>query len=273
MFYTRKLKPDRSIGGWIIPLIMIALFGTSLLILGYQKGMYALPILIWIYATYSMYIFIRTRNMEHLFLCAYQIFLGWLSFQIPSYVSSNRIEPPHLIVAAAIGLICFIVLITFLLVTRRLKWRGSEIFEMAAQPVEETGNGYTARPRPIGRVEFTRKELSAFARFCTRNLISVAYINPRQVVLIPVRMGQEYTYLFRAGSAHPESTWISFDFAGDVAVHISQKDYLNFQEPLAFDKLCESLGHLFIEFAELHRHGEGVRIIDRMNALHMGVLE
>jgi len=273
MFHTRKLKPDRSIGGWIVPLIMIALFGMSLLILGYRRGMYALPILIAVYAVYSLYVFLRTRNIEHLALFAFQIFLGWMSFQLPSYAGTSRIESSNYIVAAALGLVCFGVLIIFLLATRRLKWRGSEIFEMAAEPVDETGNGYTARPRPIGRVEFTRQELLAFARFCTRNLTAVAYLSPRQVVLVPVRMGQEYTYLFRAGGAHPESTWICFDFEGDVAVHISQKDYLNFQEPLAFDKLCESLGRLFIEFAELHRRGEGVRIIDRMNALRMSVLE
>jgi hypothetical protein len=165
------------------------------------------------------------------------------------------------------------VLILFLLATRRLKWRGSEVFELAAEPVEETGNGYTARPRPIGKVEFTRPELLAFARFCARNLIAVAYLSPRQAVLVPVRMGQEYTYLFRASGAHLDSTWISFDFDGDVAVHVSQKDYLNYLDPLAFDALCESLGHLFIEFAELHRHGEGIRIIDRMNALRMSIFE
>jgi hypothetical protein len=272
MFQTRKLKPDRSIGGWIVPLIMIALFGVSLLILGYRRGMYTLSILIWVYAVYSLYVFLRTKNLEHLALCAFQIFLGWISYQLPSYAGTSRIESSAYITAAAIGWVFFGVLIIFLLVTRRLKWRGSEVFEMAAEPVEETGNGYTTRLRPIGRVEFTWQELLSFARFCARNLIAVAYLSPRQIVLVPVRMGQEYTYLFRVGGAHPESTWISFDFEGDVAVHISQKDYLNYLEPLAFDTLCESLGHLFIEFAELHRHGEGVRIIDRMNALQMGIL-
>jgi hypothetical protein len=273
MFQTRKLKSDRSIGGWIVPLIMIALFGMSLLILGYRRGLYALPILIWVYAVYSLYVFLRTRNIEHLTLCAFQIFLGWTSFQLPYYVGTSRTESLGYIIAAEIGLFCFGVLIIFLLATRRLKWRGSEVFEMAAEPVEATGNGYTARPRPIGRVEFTRKELLAFARFCARNLIAVAYISPRQMVLVPVRMGQEYTYLFRASGAHLDSTWISFDFDGDVAVHVSQKDYLNYLDPLAFDALCESLGHLFIEFAELHRHGEGIRIIDRMNALRMSIFE
>lgn len=273
MFHTRKLKPDRSIGGWIVPLIMMVLFAMSLLILGYQRGMYILSILIWAYAVYSLYVFFRTRNIEHLALCAYQIILGLIALQLPSYAGTKRIESSNQLVAAAIGFVCFGALIIYLLATRRLKWRGSEVLEMAAEPVDETGNGYTARPRPIGRVELSREELLTFSLFCTRNLIAVSYLSPRQVVLVPVRMGQEYTYLFRTGSAHPESTWISFDFDGDVAVHISQKDYLNFQEPLAFDKLCESLGHLFIEFADLHRRGEGVRIIDRMNSLRMSVLE
>ncbi len=272
MLHIRKLKSDRSIGGWIVPLILLALFGLSLLVLGYRRGLYVLPILAWMYAAYSLYVFLRTRNFEHLVLCAFQIFLGWLALQLPSFVDSGRIESRSSLIAAAIGFVCFTVLILFLLATRRLKWRGSEVFELAAETVEASGNGYTARPRPIGKVEFNRQELLGFARFCTRNLIAVAYLSPRQAVLVPVRMGQEYTYLFRGG-AYPESTWISFDFDGDVAVHISQKDYLNYREPLAFDKLCESLGHLFIEFAEQHQHGEGVRIIDRMNALQMNILE
>lgn len=273
MFFTRKQKPDRSIGGWIIPLIMVAIFGMSLLILGYKKGLFLLSILIWVYALYSLFVMLRTRNIEHLALCAFQIFLGWLSLQLPSYTGTGRIESSAQIIASLIGLICFGVLISFLLATKRLKWRGSEIFEMAAQGVEETGNGYTARPRPIGKVEFSQQELFAFSRFCSKNLIAVTYLSPRQLVLVPVRMGQEYTYLFRTSSAYTESTWISFDFDGDVAVHISQKDYLNYLDPLSFDKLCESLGHLFIEFAELHRRGEGIRIIDRMNALRLSILE
>ena len=273
MFTTRKLKPDRSIGGWIVPLVITILFAMSLLIFGYQTGMVVLSIMVWMYAAYSLYVFLRTRNYEYLVSFAFQVFLGWRSFQLPSFAGTGRVESRESAIAAALVLVCFFALLLFLLATKRLKWRGSEVFELAAEPVEETGNGYTARPRPIGKVEFTRQELLAFARYCTRNLIALAYFSPRQVVLVPVRMGQEYTYLFRFGGAHPESTWISFDFDGDVAVHISQKDYLGFREPLAFDKLCESLGQLFIEFAELHRRGEGVRIIDRMNALQMSPLE
>jgi hypothetical protein len=272
MFQTMKLKPDRSIGGWIVPLSMLAVFGISLLTLGFRRGLFVLVGLILLYALYSLYVFIRTGNFEHLVLCAYQVFLGSMAFFLPSYVGKNRIEPLEGVAAYLIGLIFFGVLIVFLAATKRLKWRGREILELAAEPVEETGNGYTARPRPVGRVEFSKQEILNFARFCARHLISVNYVNPRQAVFVPVRMGQEYTYLFRIGGAHPDSTWISFDFDGEVATHIAQKDYLDYQEPLAFDKLCESLGRLFIEFAEMHRRGEGARIIDRMNALQLSFL-
>ena len=52
---------------------------------------------------------------------------------------------------------------------------------------------------------------------------------------------------------------------------MSHKDYLDYREPLAFDQLCNSLGELFIEFLELHTKGEGVRAIDRMDDLRLGI--
>jgi hypothetical protein len=54
-------------------------------------------------------------------------------------------------------------------------------------------------------------------------------------------------------------------------VHIAQKDYLDYREPLAFDQLCTSLGQVFIAFFELYNKGEGVRVIDRMDDLQIAV--
>jgi hypothetical protein len=45
------------------------------------------------------------------------------------------------------------------------------------------------------------------------------------------------------------------------------EDYLNYREDLSFAQLCDSLGGLFIEFYELFKRGQGMRIIDRMDAL------
>lgn len=272
MFRERKMKPDRSIIGWLVPLLMLVIFGAGILIFGYRTGMYILAGLVGLYAVYTLLVFLRTRNIEHLVVLAFQVFLMFLCANLPNYIGNQRQESKEAKIAAIIGMIFFLVMQTYLVLSRRIKWRGTEVFELAAETVAETGNGYTPRPRPVGKVEFSKEEILALARFCARHLIAISYVSPRQVTIVPVRMGQEYHAIFRLAGAQQDSSWISFDFDGDVSVHIAQKDYLNYREPLAFDPLCQSLGQLFIEFGELQRRGEGVRIIDRMNDLQIGIL-
>ncbi len=269
MFQTRKLKPDRSIGKLIYPLSVLLSFGVSTLIFGFVVGFIVLASFFWIYALYALFIFIRTGNLGHLVVAAYQVYMGIILLLAAQYLTDLDTAREEWKIAWITGVIVFGILIIYLAWTKKIKWRGREIFELAAETVEEAGNGYTPRPRPVGRVEFSRQELLAFGRFCARNLIGLVYLSPRQATLVPIKMGDEYSFLFRSAGSQLEQTWISFDFDGDVSVHIAQKDYLDFQEPLAFDKLCESLGRLFIEFAELHQRGEGVRIIDRMDALQL----
>jgi hypothetical protein len=83
-------------------------------------------------------------------------------------------------------------------------------------------------------------------------------------------MGQEYGRLLGLSGDYRDATWVNFDESGEVSVHIAQKDYLDYRQPLAFDQLCTSLGQVFIEFLELYRKGEGVRAVDRMNDLRIG---
>jgi len=269
MFQSRKLKPDRSIGGLIIPLIIVFIFGLSALIFGFPTGLKVLAVVFWIFAVYCSYIFIRTGNTGHLVVSADQIFVGIMLFIAADYMPGRWPPRDEWKIAWIAGIIFFGVLIVYLAATKKIKWRGREVLELAAEPVEETGNGYTPRPRPVGKINISKQEILSFAHFCASHLVSVTYVSPRQVTFVPVRMGEEFTFMFRGVSSNPEVTWISFDFDGEVVVHISHKDYLDYAEPLAFDKLCESLGLLFIEFAELHQRGEGVRVIDRLDSLKM----
>jgi len=269
MYSIRKLKPDRSIGGLIPVLVMVAIFGLSSLIFDITVGFITLAVMIWIYALYALFIFVRMGNYGHLIVCVYAVFLGFMALLASQYIGSGQDPDIKFRVAWVSGVIFFGVLIIYLAATKKIKWRGREVFELAAGPVETVGDGYTSRPRPIGRVEFTKGEILAFARFATRNLISIVYYGPRQVTFVPVKMGSEYTYPFRLRGSGHEVTWINFDFEGEVSVHIAQKDYLDYQQPLDFDRLCESLGQLFVEYIELHKKGEGVRIIDRMDALRL----
>lgn len=64
-------------------------------------------------------------------------------------------------------------------------------------------------------------------------------------------------------------TEVAFDFSGNVSVNISHRDYMEYKESLAFDQLCTSLANLFVEFIAMHQRGEGVRIMDRLDAVNI----
>jgi len=142
---------------------------------------------------------------------------------------------------------------------------------LAAVPVDDTGNGYTPRPLPAGITDFTQRQILEFANFARRHLIAVSYVGKDRVVFVPVMMGREFGFILGLKKDYTDETWVSFDFEGHVSVNISHRDYLNFREALSFDQLCSSLGNLFIEFFEIYLRGEGVRIIDRMDALGIGI--
>jgi hypothetical protein len=158
-------------------------------------------------------------------------------------------------------------LIIYLVLTRKAKWRGREIFELAAEPIEDSGNGYTSRPRPVGKVVYSLREMHNFAQFCARHLIALPYITSKNITLVPIKMGDEFSRLLGLSGDYRDATWVNFDVTGEVSVHIAQKDYLDYREPLAFDQLCSSFGQVFLDFFELFNKGEGVRVVDRMDDL------
>jgi hypothetical protein len=92
-----------------------------------------------------------------------------------------------------------------------------------------------------------------------------------RVVLVPIKMGDEFELLYKPNYDYLGKTWIAFNFDGKVSVHISRKDYLDFKDDLAFDHLCESMGQLFITFANFYMQGDKVRIVDRLNSVKIGL--
>ena len=156
--------------------------------------------------------------------------------------------------------------------TKKAKWRGRELMEIAALPVDVGEDAFTGRPRPVGVVDAGKKELLDFAEFLKRNLITFPYIEENRIVLMPMKEGWEGdVYIFRAPKSYTDRTWIAFDFDGKVTVNISQSDYLTYQEDLFFDQLCASRGNVFIDFLELFSVGKVVRIIDRLNAMPVNI--
>jgi hypothetical protein len=154
---------------------------------------------------------------------------------------------------------------------KKLKYRGREIMELAAWDVEAGPESYTERPRPAGVVEYSKYDIIDFGNYLKKILVCYPFQEENRVVMVPIKHGAEFELLFKPDYDYLSKTWISFDFEGQVSVHISRKDYLDYKEDLAFDHLCESLGQLFITFADFYMKGNKVRILDRLNSVKIGL--
>jgi hypothetical protein len=268
MYFIRKLKPDRSITGLIPAIIYTIIFVVTLIFFDLQTATFVLAVLFWIYALFSFSSYLQTRNTGFVVATLFQIFVGLFLAAVSGKVYASEVK------LARVFLVCYLVFslwLAYLILTKRIKWRGREIFELAAASVDEIANGFTARPHPAGKIDGSKRVIMGFADFASQNLLAMAYVEENKVVLLPVMMGDEFAFLLGLRKNYQNESWISFDFEGNVSVNISQKDYLNYREDLSFDQLCESLGNLFMEFLELFKRGEGVRIIDRMNALNISI--
>jgi hypothetical protein len=143
---------------------------------------------------------------------------------------------------------------------------------MAAKSIEPDPDGFTSRPRPAGKTDYTSEELTGFAEFLRKNLIAMPHREEKNIVFIIIKTGEELGYMFNPEQFRQNGTWISFDFTGNVSVSMSKKDYLDFKEELSFDQLCENLGKLFISFMEYYRKGEPERILYKLNELKLGLM-
>ena len=266
MYSMRKLKPDRSMIGMIPALVVLLAFGVTAAFFGLRAGFYVMAALVFVIALYVLVTFAKTRNRGYLISGLFVLSQGLFDVTFPGSFGSDGYRLHYLFLFCELF---FGVWLVYLAINKRLKWRGREILELAAAPIEETGNGYTSRPLPTGKTEFSRREILALAEFAARNLIAVSYVQADRVVFVPVMSGKELGYMLGLRPHPDKETWVSIGFDGSVSVSISKDDYLTYREDLSFDQLCKSLGNLFIEFLELVKRGEGIRIVDRMDALSL----
>jgi len=264
---SSKLGTDRSITGLLPALFTLVLLGVAHLLFGMEIARLWAFVLFVAFSGLAWIAFARTRSKAYLasalYLSSVTVYSGARAGQIP--IAHDRLP--------ALGLLIFVafVWLLFLVLTRQAKWRGRDILELAAQPVESTSDGFTPRPKPAGKAEHSRDDILAFAGFARRNLIAMPYVEPTRVVFVPVKMGAEYGHLFAVRRDYSRDTWVAFANDGDVSVNISEQDYRAYRDELAFDHLCESLALVLTDFVELYRGGKGARIIDRLDAMRVGV--
>lgn len=122
--------------------------------------------------------------------------------------------------------------------SRKTKWRYREILELAAVPVEDITNGYTSRPKPTGKAEYTPFEITGFANFLKKNLVFIPYFEKDRTVL---SLAMTFKHRMGLRKDYSDFTYVIFDNEGNVSVHIAKQDYLKYQHQLSFDQLCDSL--------------------------------
>lgn len=270
MYYPRKLKQDFSIKGFIPAIICLSLCALIWLFIGRKEGYISVSIFFILYAVFSFWIYIRTRNLSYLAASLWQLMFGLYIAFSSSQPFIGGINPK------VSGLIIFFLLAStiwlFYLVSKRMaKWKGREVFELASMSTEPLPDGFTERPRPSGKTDYSKDELTGFARFLSSNLVAMPYFEENRVVFVPVKMDDEFGYIFSPEQFRKNRSWVAFDFLGNVTVNISKRDYLEFKEELSFDQLCENLGKLFIDFLSHYRKGEAERILYKLNELGLGL--
>ncbi|WP_321371101.1 hypothetical protein [uncultured Draconibacterium sp.] len=270
----RKLKADRGIQGLIPAIVSSVVFLLILFIVGPQAAFNTLGGIVIFYALiFSFWSYYKSNNAHFLVSALYLITLGifLILIDVPDKFGGPK---PNFTTETKIALMFFYLFglwLAYLTLRKKLKYRGREIMELAAWDVEEGPESYTERPRPAGETEYSKYDIIDFANYLKKILVCHPFIEQNRIVLVPVKMGDEFELLYKPDYDYLSKTWISFDFDGQVSVHISRKDYLDYKEDLAFDHLCESMGKLFITFADFYMRGDKVRILDRLNSVKLGI--
>jgi hypothetical protein len=276
MYYVRKTRDRNAFQFLIFPLLVIGSFLGLTATLGVFAAFYFLGVVFFFASFLPLLTFWRTRNAGFLAAGLYLFLSAMLCVSAPTAI---RNKPDiGLVPLFLVGVYVSGIVTAYLFFNRKLKWRGQEIFELAGMQVEETGDNFTARPRPAGQVPVSKTEMIRFVDFITSNLIAFPITEENRVVFVLTLPGNDLRYLLGyndlgriLGSKkdYMDDTWVAIDFDGKISVNITQEDYLLFKQDLAFDQLCQALGNVFAEFLELSQNGQEHQIIDRMNALRL----
>ena len=268
MYNPDKLRSGTKLVPLIPPLIMVTIFAFATIFIDISAGLFVLFLSFGLFSIFSFVLFLRTHNYSFLAGSAMQLLFALYFATVPE----GFIPFPNEKMAwflYFVGIVIGIWMLILVVGKRKNKFKGRELFELAARATELAADGFTDRPRPAGKTTYTKDELMGFAEYIRKNLIALPYMETDRVVFVPIRMGDEYLFTFNPESFRRERTWIGFDFHGNITVSMSKRDYLAYKEELSFDQLCSNLGKLFIDFMEYYKKGEAERIVYQLNELKL----
>ena len=185
---TDKLGEDRDITGLVPALVSLVLIAVVWLMFGAETAFKFTLLVFCFFALMALIAYLRTRSIGYMASTFYLLACSLMLAVKTGFIPGDKSVAP----AFAILLMVSIIFLVFMLLTRQMKWRGRDILELAAQPVDEVVEGYTARPHPAGKAEYTRNEIMDFANFARRKLIAWTFVERDRVVFSLVKMGNEF---------------------------------------------------------------------------------
>lgn len=263
----KKLGGDRSITGLLPAIVTLISIALVWMLMGKDAAFLWTNFAFAVFAGLALAAWLRTRSLGYLASLLYLLACTLMLCVKTGIIPGGREIAP----AFTILLFASVIFLLIMLFTRQTKWRGRDILELAARPVSGEAEAFTGRPQPVGRADYTENEILDFAAFVRRKLIAMTYIERDRVVFVPVKMGSEYGHLFSRDRDYSDETWVAFDRDGNVSVNISKADYAAYIEDLDHDQLCRSLADVFLEFFDMHRKGLDARVLDRLDAMKIGV--
>ena len=270
MFFERKTKKQNIIKSIWFPFLSIAVFLAAFALGGPAPAFYSLGAIYILAAIFPIAIVIKTQNTGFLAVALFQIFAALVCISAPAAIQDK--PDAGLIPVFLVAMYVMMLITGYQVFNRKLRWRGEEIFELAAMHVDEIGGSFTARPRPAGKIPVSKTEMIRFVDFVSRNLIAFPFKEENRVVFVLALPGNDLPYIFGLNQNYQQDTWVAVDYDGNITVNITEEDYLLFKMDLDFDQICQSLGDVFSELLSLSKEGQENKIIDRLNALRLNPL-
>jgi len=246
---SNKLKPFNW-GILVILLIVLLLFFIFLRnILTYETRLIVFGIVLLIFSLSNFIIWLKSRNLlSHILI--------WICLAM---ALSYLLDYKGIFFIVPYGILAMIYFF-FLVFDFQYRSNYRKILELAAKTVDETKNGFTQRPFPIGKFNYSLEELTGFAAFLKQQKIAFPYVEEKGILLGI----NDYTKFWFGRPTSQRDSFISFDFQGNVAVNIARKEYHKYRDELSFDQLCESLGDLFKTFFGYYQNKEEQKILSML---------
>jgi len=173
-----KLKTS-SWGVIIFTLLLVAVLICCEIFFGKETFYTVLCVMPLLAALAHFVSFLRTKNWGYLIPMLFYVFIIIIFFAYIISITYNRLWTIILASCAGIlfiGEMC-------VLYTKRINWRYREILELAANPVDESADGFTPRPFPAGEAKYTKEEIIRFTKFMIKHVIAYPFVEKNRVVL------------------------------------------------------------------------------------------